>query len=188
MTFPNCPFPIPKLFWVSSQISSDLLYGGCVSGSVLLYGISFYRFLWCGCSFLVVFLWVVLSYPGFVLPWVMAYRRSDCFVVLFWEMAGSRLFVFLCVKTSCYLGKCVFKPCPVCFPQFWEFEVTLLLGDGRYGIISLSFLSCAWGKLDGVFRACWGLAGVPMPVISRVVFLGFLSLASFGWLYAGSSL
>lgn len=47
-TFPNCPFPVPKLFWVSSQISSDLLYrsyGECVSGSVLLYGISFYRFL-----------------------------------------------------------------------------------------------------------------------------------------------
>ncbi len=34
-TFPNCPFPVPKLFWVSSQISSDLLYrsyGECVSG------------------------------------------------------------------------------------------------------------------------------------------------------------
>nr|DAV65756.1 MAG TPA: hypothetical protein [Caudoviricetes sp.] len=48
MTFPNCPFPVPKLFWVSSQISSDLLYRSyseCVSGSVLLYGISFYRFL-----------------------------------------------------------------------------------------------------------------------------------------------
>lgn len=47
-TFPNCPFPVPKLSWVSSQISSDLLYrsyGECVSGSVLLYGISFYRFL-----------------------------------------------------------------------------------------------------------------------------------------------
>lgn len=27
-----------------------------------------------------------------------------------------------------------------------------------------------------------------MPVISRVVFLGFLSLASFGWWYAGSAL
>ncbi|WP_219847395.1 hypothetical protein, partial [Raoultella ornithinolytica] len=26
----------------------------------------------------------LISYPGFVLPWVMAYRRSDCFVVLFW--------------------------------------------------------------------------------------------------------
>lgn len=38
----------------------------------------------------------LLSYPGFVPPWVMAYRRSDCFVVLLWEMAGNQLFVFLC--------------------------------------------------------------------------------------------
>lgn len=62
-TFPNCPFPVPKLFWVSSQISSDLLYrsyGECVSERVLLYGISFYRSLCCGYSFLVVFFWVVL--------------------------------------------------------------------------------------------------------------------------------
>lgn len=39
----------------------------------------------------------LFSYPGFVLPWVMPYRRSDCFVVLLWEMAGIRLVVSLCV-------------------------------------------------------------------------------------------
>ena len=37
------------------------------------------------------------------------------------------------------------------------------------------------GKAGWCFRACWGLAGVPMPVISRVVFLGIFE-PHFLWL------
>ena len=87
---------VPKLFWVSSQISSDLLYrsyGECIRE---FFSTGFPSI--ASCDVVVLsggFLWL-FSIRGFVLPWVMAYRRSDCFVVLFWEMAGSRLFVFLC--------------------------------------------------------------------------------------------
>ena len=54
--------------------------------------------------------------------------------------------------------------------------------------LSLYRFSRVPGERWMCFRDCWGLAGAPMPVISRVVFLGFLSLASFGWWYAGSAL
>ena len=146
MTFPNCSGYLPKFLLTFSIVPMVSVYPG------VLFSTGFPSI--ASCDVVVLSWWFssgLFSYPGFVLPWVMAYRRSDCFVVLFWEMAGSRLFVFLCAQTSCYLGECSFKPCPVCFPQFRGFEVTLLLGDGRYGIISSSFLSCAWGKLDGVF-------------------------------------
>lgn len=92
MTFPNCLFLIPNFVLSLSIVSMVNVYLGVFFSSGFLYVVL---------SGAVVLSWWfssgLFSYPGFVLPWVMPYRRSDCFAVLLWEMAGMRLVVSLCV-------------------------------------------------------------------------------------------